>query len=271
MKKRKWILPVGIVGGVIVLCIVAVFVFGAVLSANGYGISTGRLYFADNGTYLIDSDDMAMLVSDQSDDTELFKGYQNGDRVILFHDGIETTYPSQTGGYRIFRLSKGDGTYKPSDEVLGIERMEEAENKDYPEYSFSFTWNTYGVSSYDSVTGTLIKTKDATSPKDYTTNLKLNNQQYSAIWKLIESFDIDSYPDNYNPHKNGVSNPYMTLILSVNSDGIDKTVTVEETVLSYVTNNSRGQKFLDVCKGIRDILTETDEWKALPEYEFFYD
>lgn len=121
MKKKKWILPVSIVSGVIVLCIAAVFAFGAILSAKGYGISTGRLYFADNGTYLIDSDDMAMRVSDCSDDAELFKGYRNGDKVVLFHDGVDESYPAQTGGYYIIRTSKGDGTYKPADEVLGVQ------------------------------------------------------------------------------------------------------------------------------------------------------
>ena len=141
----------------------------------------------------------------------------------------------------------------------------------YPNYSFSLTWNTYGISSYDSKTGTLIKTNDATNPKDYTTNLKLSEQQYSAIWKLIKGLDIESYPDEYNPHGNGASTPYMTLILSVKADGIDKTITVKETMLSYEANNKKGQKFLDTCKGIRDILTATEEWKALPEYEFFYD
>ena len=547
MKKRKWILPVSIVGGVIVLCIVAIFAFGAILSAQGYGISTGRLYFSDNGTYLIDSDNMAMRVSDCSDDAELFKGYQNGDKVILFHDGVNETYPAQTGGYYIIRTSKGDGTYKPADEVLGIvtfgddghllaaqpvdfetqyirtgaqkydgpfpavavihstdeltayyeankeqfylERRKDpasdstigfldacdkydakffennalvfvvleegsgstshnvstvkvdandimyinilsidpevgtcdmaywhimtevpkdsapdtadevvvyyndvkmydghshspaneaqtvddpvsgycgntqttiyfddgkshtfmsgnsvtmtdilvnlkydknkvckclpeykvdtefgtgyginltqgyarcdkgqaeltqeqidklkgiilwakeeagatAVSTNYPNYSFSLTWNTYGISSYDSKTGTLIKTNDASNPKDYTTNLKLTEQQYSAIWKLIKGLDIESYPDEYNPHGNGVSTPYMTLILSVKADGIDKTITVKETMLSYEANNKKGQKFLDTCKGIRDILTATEEWKALPEYEFFYD
>ena len=120
MKKRKWILPVSIIGGVIALCLVAVVAFGAILSAKGFGISTGLLYFAENGTYLIDSDDMAMRVSDRSDDEDLFEGYQNGDKVILFHDGVNETYPAQTGGYRVIRLSKGDGTYKPADEVLGI-------------------------------------------------------------------------------------------------------------------------------------------------------
>ena len=47
MKKRKWILPVSIVSGVIVLCLVAVVAFGAILSAKGFGISTGFLYFSD--------------------------------------------------------------------------------------------------------------------------------------------------------------------------------------------------------------------------------
>jgi len=119
--KKKWIFPVSMISGVIVLSIVAVFAVGAVLSAKGFGISTGRLYFADNGTYLIDSDDMAMRVSDCSNNKELFKGCQNGDKVVLFHDGVEETYPAQTGGYCIVRLFKGDETYKPADEVLGVQ------------------------------------------------------------------------------------------------------------------------------------------------------
>ncbi len=139
------------------------------------------------------------------------------------------------------------------------------------DFEFSLTWGTYGYSSYDSTTGTLIKSKDATNPKDYTTNLKLSEQQYLAVWKLIESLNIESYPDEYNPHGSGVSTPYMTLILSVKTDELEKTVTVKETILSYETKNKKGQRFLDVCKGIRDILMETDEWKTLPEYEFLYD
>lgn len=139
------------------------------------------------------------------------------------------------------------------------------------DFEFSLTWGTYGYSSYDSTTGTLIKSKDATNPKDYTTNLKLSEQQYLAVWKLIEGLNIESYPDEYNPHGSGVSTPYMTLILSVKTDELEKTVTVKETILSYETKNKKGQRFLDVCKGIRDILMETDEWKTLPEYEFLYD
>lgn len=417
------------------LCVVAVFAFGAILSAQGYGISIGRLYFADNGTYLIDSDDMAMRVSDCSDDAELFKGYQNGDKVILFHDGVNETYPAQTGGYYIIRTSKGDGTYKPADEILGIQELGSdgyllaaqkvdfdvqyirtgAQNYEGPfpavavihstdeltayyeankeqfylerredpgsdstigfldacdkydaaffednalvfvvleegsgstrhniesvkvdangimfinvlsidpeagtcdmaywhimtevpkdsvpadadgvviyyndtkyydggsnkvsneteEMSFSLTWNTYGISSYDSATGKLVKTTDATNPEDYVTTLHLDGTQLFEIWELLWELDIETYPDEYDPQGGELSSdPSMTLILTLRDGDKVKTVRAENIALSYESDDPKGQKFLDTCKGIRDILTATDEWKALPEYEFFYD
>ena len=120
MKRKKWILPVCITCSFVVLCLVAVFVIAYVMSVQGYGISTGRLYFDDNYTFLIDENDRAMIVSDCSKDKKMYEGYQSGDKVLIIHDGVETSYPSRTGGYHIFRLSKGDGSYKPADEVLGI-------------------------------------------------------------------------------------------------------------------------------------------------------
>ncbi len=120
MKTRKWVIPVCIVSGVIVLCLVALLATAGIMSAKGYGVSIGRLYFADIGTYLIDSDDSAMLVSDQSKQQDLFSEYKNGDKILLIHDGVNESYPAQTGGYYIFRLAKGDGTYKPADEVIGV-------------------------------------------------------------------------------------------------------------------------------------------------------
>ena len=161
----------------------------------------------------------------------------------------------------------GDGfDYGDEDGFDGIEAAPESDS-----FSFSLTWGCYGISSYDSTTGRLVKTSDATHPEDYVTTYYLTDEQKQEIYNLIIGLDIEKYPDEYNPHKNAVSTPYMTLILSVKANGIEKTVTVPETVLSYDANNRKGQKFLDVCKAIEDILTTTQEWKVLPEYEFFYD
>ena len=159
-----------------------------------------------------------------------------------------------------------DYSVNDEDGFDGIEGAPESDS-----FSFSLTWGCYGISSYDSKTGRLVKTSDATHPEDYVTTYYLTNEQKQEIYNLISELNIEKYPDEYNPHRNAVSTPYMTLILSVKADGIDKTVSCPETALSYDANNRKGQKFLDVCKAIEEILTATDEWKALPEYEFFYD
>lgn len=71
MKKRKWILPVCIVGGIVIMCFVALLITASVVRAKGYGISVGCLYFADTETYLIDSGDKTMIVSNQSKDDRM--------------------------------------------------------------------------------------------------------------------------------------------------------------------------------------------------------
>ena len=151
--------------------------------------------------------------------------------------------------------------------------MDGAVNTDVPDnLSFSLTWNTYGISSYDSATGKLVKTTDATNPEDYITTLQLDGQQLFAIWELLWELDIETYPDEYDPHGGELSSdPSMTLILTLREGDKVKTVRAEDIALTYESNDPKGQKFLDTCKGIRDILTATEEWKALPEYEFFYD
>ena len=120
MKRRKWILAICIAVGIIALLMAT----AAVTSMMGYGVSVGKLYFTESSTYLIDGT-TSIIVSDQSRKSNMFDGYANGDEIILVHDGVEETFPARTGGYMAIRISKGDGTYKPSDDLLGIEVLEE--------------------------------------------------------------------------------------------------------------------------------------------------
>ena len=123
MKKKNWLLPVSIISGFILLCILLLIVTVCIIGIKGYGISKGRLYLAEKHTYLIDDRDMAMLVSDQSKKGNLFQGYESGDEVLIVHDGVEETYPSRTGAYYVILTAKGDGTYEPTDEVLGLHNI----------------------------------------------------------------------------------------------------------------------------------------------------
>ena len=56
--------------------------------------------------------------------------------------------------------------------------------KEMPEdFSFALTWGVYGISSYDSRTGKLVKTKDATNPRDYVTYVNLSDEVMELVYK----------------------------------------------------------------------------------------
>lgn len=137
------------------------------------------------------------------------------------------------------------------------------------DFSFALTWNYYGVSSYDSQTGKMVKTTDATNPDDYVTNYKLAKEDKKYIYDLLVSLDVNSYPDTYNP-SSGISKPPMTLILTVRMDGMEKTITAENISGFATSEDEKGQKFLSICEEISNRLMETEAWKALPEYEKIY-
>ena len=139
------------------------------------------------------------------------------------------------------------------------------------DFSFSLTWGCYGISSYDSSTGKLVKTTDATHPEDYITYYELSENYKKRIYDYIRNLDPESYPDNYNPQKGLASSPSMTLILTVYANGTKKEIKAEDIAMTYEAKNKKGQKFLSACRSIELILTGTVEWSSLPEYEFFYD
>lgn len=140
-------------------------------------------------------------------------------------------------------------------------------------FSFSLTWNTFGISSYDSETGKLVKTKDAPNPEDYITTHILTAEERAQIYKIVMELDMTTYPDVYDPHGNGLgSDPSMTIILSVKGEYLfAKTIAAEDIAIEDTADNEKGQRFLNATRAICEILTVTDEWKALPDYPYLYD
>lgn len=142
--------------------------------------------------------------------------------------------------------------------------------------SFSLTFDTNGISSYDSSSGKLVKTNHATHPEDYITTMFLSEEQWQEVTELLGSLALLGYPDNYDPINDPNSDtitssqPSMTLILTVKTDRWTKTVTCGNIAYMFTGYNDAAQDFLDVCKRLQEIITSTEEWKALPEYEYFY-
>ena len=148
----------------------------------------------------------------------------------------------------------------------------ETENEIMPEdFAFSIVWNTYGISSYDSATGRLVKTADATNPDDYVTTLELSEKDMEEIWHIINNLGMGNYPEEYDPFDGASTIPSQTIILSTVKDGAQKEIRCEDIAVASESTTKKGRAFLTAVRDIINIIESTDEWQSLPDYEFLYD
>ena len=133
------------------------------------------------------------------------------------------------------------------------------------DFSFSLTWGVYGISSYDSKTGKMVKTSDTPNPEDYTTYCQLSDEDMEYIYNLIVALDVNSYPEEYDPQA-GFSEPWRTLILTVRVGGEVKTIRAGHVSDMMHSEDEKGQLFLDTCEAISYRLELTREWMKLPIY-----
>lgn len=156
-----------------------------------------------------------------------------------------------------------------------------AETVAMPEdFAFSIVWGTFGISSYDSKSGTLIKTKDATDVSKYTCNVLLTEDKMKDVYRILFSdIDIFQYPDSYDPFNAPdaeirlASEPNQTIIISVTANSQTKTVTCNKIAFGSLDNcySDEAAAFMNAENEIVEILTSLPEWAAFPEYEFFYE
>lgn len=182
---------------------------------------------------------------------EVRTGFDVGDEVcIVFNGMIAESYPAQI--FTVYDIAFKTTPDVPSD------------------FAFSMKWGVFGISSYDSKTGKLVKTTDATHPEDYVAECFLTDEQLATVFGIISELDIESLGE-FDYDDFGLSDPHLSLSLTVKMGNIDKTINVPEASLMYEGKTPEAQKFINAVKAIRDILVNTDEWKALPDYEAYYE
>ena len=137
------------------------------------------------------------------------------------------------------------------------------------DFSFALTWGVYGISSYDSETGKMVKTSDTTNSEDYTTYCQLSDEDMEYIYNLIVALDVYSYPEEYDPQA-GFSQPWRTLILTVRVDDEEHTIKAEYVSDMMFSEDEKGQLFLDTCEAISNRLELTRAWMGLPNYPTRY-
>ena len=148
------------------------------------------------------------------------------------------------------------------------------------DFSFSIVWNTYGISSYDSASGKLVKTKDTEHIGKYTKYVKMSEEELKTVYRyLFVDIDLTAYPDEFDPFNAPgaeiiyTSEPNQTVILSATANGVTKTVTCEK--IAYGTPNScyseEARQFMLAKGKIVSLITSFPEWEAFPDYENYYD
>jgi hypothetical protein len=139
-------------------------------------------------------------------------------------------------------------------------------------FTFSLTWGVGFDSSYDSKTGTLIKTDKVInrSPEEYVTTFEYPNIE--SLYEKVKMFTLYRYPSTYDPYE-GVTistNPKTNYKLTID----DKTIEARNCPIieGYPEGLTwSGKRFLELVFEIRDTIQNSDEWKALPDYEVLYD
>ena len=87
----------------IIVCVVAIGVF--ILAGKSISPSVGQYLRTDNSDMII-LDNSPIVMSTRGDN--VFEKYESGDKILIFHDGINESYPGSTGVYLSIKLADGE-------------------------------------------------------------------------------------------------------------------------------------------------------------------
>ena len=143
-------------------------------------------------------------------------------------------------------------------------------------------------SSFDSGTGILIKTTNASDPDKFKTKLNLSREEMAELSELAGALDLSAVPDapeTYEPYiTKGVgwalAKPANVLELTLRTEQGEKTILCvgaldlllwdEDTGELYEPVDENGAAFVTLVRRILVMIQSSKEWKALPEYEVLY-
>ena len=139
------------------------------------------------------------------------------------------------------------------------------------DFYFVLTWGVRLDSSYDSRTGTLIKTKYVRErqPEEYIATYQYLN--INEIYEMAKSINVYSYADDYYPYEGSSiqTAPSVDYVFEIN----DKTITSNDCpIMSEIPDSvtKKGKQYLTLIFAIKNTLVNSDEWKAMPDFEILY-
>lgn len=108
----------------ILLCVLALLLSACAAPAAEPERTEGRLLLAENGTALLVTEDgTPMTLAVQAEGEDPWAGYHSGDRIRVTHDGVNESYPAQTGAYAWERLESGTLEDIPEETLTALEDL----------------------------------------------------------------------------------------------------------------------------------------------------
>ncbi len=116
-KKRR---RISVIAGFLVLALFAAGFF--MLGMKGYVCSVGRYLETSHGGDVVVLGSSPVQMSNQTG-RDLFAGLDTGDKILVIHDGMDTSYPGRTGVYAILKLCDGSVSDIPQAVVDGLTEL----------------------------------------------------------------------------------------------------------------------------------------------------
>ena len=131
------------------------------------------------------------------------------------------------------------------------------------DFSFIVKWGLIGH-YYNSETGELRKAYD----DEYRTTHLMTEEELKAVYKLIYELNVESYDDILHPSEYSSMDPAFLIELTVHAEGVDKTIHAYATTGFDSGITERMKKYCKTVESITKMLTDSEEWKALPEWNY---
>jgi len=114
MKKKLLIIIAVIVAAAALMLVVMV--------SSSLTFSRGRCLKANNGSTLVVLGNAPIVMSNGTS-RDIFDDIETGDEILILHDGVNDSYPGQTGVYMCVRLGRGSIDDIPQETKDGLRQL----------------------------------------------------------------------------------------------------------------------------------------------------
>lgn len=103
MKTKVLRLALIIIGSLLVVLALII----ALMAHKSLSFSSGRYLLADNGADIFILGNSPIVMSNRTENENMFSRLDTGDKILVLHDGVAESYPGKTGAYFVLKLGRG--------------------------------------------------------------------------------------------------------------------------------------------------------------------